>query len=130
CVRALPDLEQSLERVLDVARLQLFPIRELDSLADGEGVGLAAVRRLRDLGREVGHDLRSLGTAGALEADEPVVAQDQQLPLLERVVDLRIGGPRRRRLRDGVERAARGAARRRRRGALLATPAARGEDEA
>src|SRR4029077_13680475 len=47
-IRALADLEQSLEGVLDVARLELLAVRELDSLADRELVGLTAVGRRRD----------------------------------------------------------------------------------
>ena len=90
-VRALLDLEEALERVLDVARLQLLAVRELDPLAEREGVGLTAVHRLRHRGREIGDELRAFGPTGPLEGDQTVVREDQELPLLKRVVDLRVG---------------------------------------
>src|SRR6185369_17950338 len=93
---------------------------------------LAPVRRRRHRGREVGDDFRPLGPTGALESDEPVVREDQELPLLQRVVDLRVRRARGRLVRDGVERAAGCTgrrARRRRARAFLTAAAARGEEE-
>ena len=55
-------------------------VGELDALADVEGVGLAAVGRLRDRGRQVRDELRARRAADALELHEPVVGVDQELP--------------------------------------------------
>ena len=90
-VRARADLEEPLEGVLDVARLQFLAVRELDALAKRERVRLAAVRRLRHGRREIGDELRPFGSTRALETDETVVGDDQELPLLQGVVDLRVG---------------------------------------
>src|SRR2546430_340047 len=89
--RARADLEEPLEGVLDVARLQFLAVRELDALAKRERVRLAAVRRLRHGRREIGDELRPFGSTRALETDETVVGDDQDLPLLQGVVDLRVG---------------------------------------
>src|SRR5262249_57205735 len=57
-------------------------------------------------GSEVGNDLDPVRAADALEADEPVVGDDQELPFLQRVVDLRVRGAGRSCIRDRVQRAA------------------------
>ena len=51
--------ELPLERPDEVAGLERLAVGELDPLADMEEVGLAAVGRRGDGGREVGHDLRT-----------------------------------------------------------------------
>ena len=83
--------ELALERPDEVAGLERLPVGELDPLADVEDVGLAAVGRRRDGGREVGHDLRARDAAHLGEAHQAVVGVDQQLPLLQRVVLGRVG---------------------------------------
>ena len=111
-VRAVADLEQALEGRLDVLAGHRLAVGELDPRAQRELVGAAVVGRRRHRRGEVGHDRRALGAARALEADEPVVGDDQELPLLQRVVDLRVGRPGRRRIGERDQGAALRAGRR------------------
>ena len=65
-------------------------VRELDSLAQLEDPRLAAVRRRRQVLGEVGHDRERGVAAGLLEGEQAVVGRLEELPVLERVVDLRV----------------------------------------
>ena len=90
-VGAVADLEETLEGRQHVLARERLAVRELDPRAKLEGPGLAAVRRLRDRLRQIGHELCPLGSARTLEGDEAVVRENQELPLGQRVVDLRVG---------------------------------------
>ena len=83
-------LEDALERRDDVVHRQRLPVRELDALAQFEDPGLAAVRRRGEVLCEVGHDRERGGAVGLLEGEQTVVGRLVQLPVLERVVDLRV----------------------------------------
>jgi hypothetical protein len=85
------DLEHALEGELEVARLHRLSVRELDALTNVERVPLAAVRRLRNLGGEIGDELGSRLAVGHLEGEQPVVHADEDLPELQRVVDRGVG---------------------------------------
>ena len=83
-------LEDALERPEEVTRLHRGARRVLDALAQLERPGLAAVRRLRQRDGEIGHEREGLRPRGMLERDEPVLRGLVELPVLQRVVDLRI----------------------------------------
>ena len=87
-------LELALERVGEVARLDLAAGRVLDPLADLEDVVLAVVARPGDLLREVGDELRALRAGHAPVVEEAVGGHGQHLPVavvVERRVDRRAG---------------------------------------
>ena len=104
-VRAVADLEQALERRLDVVAGERLAVGELDPVAQRELPGLAPVRGRRDRGGQVRDELRALLPAGMREAHEPVMGEDQELPLLQRVVDLRVRRAGRRRVGQRDQRA-------------------------
>ena len=98
-------LEDALERPQEVARLHRRAGRVLDALAQLERPRLAAVGRLGDGDGEIRHLLEGLRPRGVLERDQAVLRGLVELPVLERVVDLRVeraAGP----LREQLERAA------------------------
>ena len=83
-------LVDALERCDDVVHRERLPVRELDPLPQLEDPGLAAVRRRGQVLGEVGNDRERIAAAGLLEGEKTVVGRLEQLPVLERVVDLRI----------------------------------------
>ena len=83
-------LEDALERPEEVTRLHRRARRVLDALAQLERPGLAAVGRLRQRDGEIGHEREGLRPRGMLERDEPVLRGLVELPVLQRVVDLRV----------------------------------------
>ena len=83
-------LEDALERPQEVARLHRRAGRVLDALAQLERPRLAAVGRLRQGDGEIRHEREGLRPLGVLERDQPVLRGLVELPVLERVVDLRV----------------------------------------
>ena len=77
--------ELPLDRRHEVTRLHRCAVRVLDSLAECEGVGLAAVGR-RGISVARSGTISCPRTADALELDQAVMGVDQQLPFLQRVV--------------------------------------------
>ncbi len=83
-------LEDALERPQEVARLHGLAVGVLDALAQLECPRLAAVRRLRECDGEIRHEREGLRSSGVLERDQPVLGRLVELPVLQRVVDLRV----------------------------------------
>lgn len=87
------DGEDPLEGRGDVGDGHVLPVGELDSLAQGEGVGLAVVADLRQGLRQVGHHGERVLATHLLEGQQSVVQRLVELPVLQRVVDLGVEGP-------------------------------------
>ena len=72
----------ALQRVGEVARLDLVAGGVPDPLAEGEHVRLPAVGGLGDRLRQVGHEVGALGSGHLLPAEQAVAGHAQHLPVL------------------------------------------------
>ncbi len=86
------DLENALQRGDHVLRGDLAAVPELHTLTELENVGLSVVSDLWQRFRQVWDDLETLLALRLLEADQPVMGDLENLPELQRIVDVRVDG--------------------------------------